>query len=139
MQWKWMAAKKHSGYYARRGIRIGLRKYNKRQAFYMHREIMNTTSNMQVDHIDHNTLNNQKSNLRICTHQQNQMNRIPWGSSEFLGVSFRKERNCYSAKIMLNQKSINIGHFKIEEDAARAYDIKAKELFGEFANLNFKD
>lgn len=96
---------------------------------------------MEVDHIDHNGLNNQKSNLRNCTHRQNAMNNSSRGSSKYLGVSIvgrGRQKGMISAEIKMNYRKIHIGVFSTEIEAAKAYDKKAKELFGEFANLNFK-
>jgi len=94
-----------------------------------------------VDHIDRNPLNNQKSNLRDATNQQNCMNVGPQtnNTSGLKGVIFRKEKNKFAARIKINYKNYNIGLFEKKRDAGIAYDIKAKELFGEFAYLNFSE
>lgn len=104
----------------------------------MHRFIMGLEKNDKrvIDHKYHNTLDNRKSQLRICTYQENARNKrkIKNKSSIFIGVSF-KSHNKWSASIM----SKYFGTFNTEEEAARAYDAKAIELFGEFACLNFKE
>ena len=112
--------------------------------FYMARNIMNCPKDRQVDHIDHNTLNNQRSNLRICTIDQNQQNRriTGNGTSRYKGVFWAKDRQKWRAGIGLRdvfgQKfHISLGQFDLEEDAALAYDDAAIEHFGEFAYLNF--
>ena len=102
----------------------------------MHRFIMNATKGMEVDHIDHNGLNNQKSNLRNCTKKENTRNRRAYGKSQYRGVDFHKGQ--MRARIGCNGQSIHIGYFKTEKEAALVYDLKAKELFGDFAYLNFK-
>lgn len=67
MQWKWFARKSKNKYYASRSIRI-----NKKQfMIQMARVIMNTPNGMEPDHYNHNTLDNQRSNLLNCTHQEN--------------------------------------------------------------------
>ena len=112
----------------------------------MHRKIMNTPRGMQTDHINHNTLDNRKQNLRICTHRQNQYNRVKHKNttSKYKGVYLAKQKykdkiyRYWMAYIFFNGKSINLGHFKTEIQAAHAYDKQAKELFGKFALLNFK-
>ena len=96
----------------------------------------------QTDHKDHNGLNNQRSNLRPATDVQNSANRLPQleRSSAFKGVRWRKYRNgggCWRASIMSNGVVYRLGHFAVEEDAARAYDAAARRLSGEFAYTNF--
>jgi hypothetical protein len=139
-QWKWFAHKQKKTYYAGRNIFIS----NKFKTIHMHRVIMKTPDNMEVDHCDFNGLNCQKSNMRNCTHQQNSWNRKSFGSSQYLGVSlYTKEHNGIERKYIIAHFETNgvqkhLGHFKTEEEAALAYDAKAKEIYGEFANLNFK-
>lgn len=107
----------------------------------MHREIMGCPVGMEIDHIDGNGLNNLRSNLRICTVSQNHMNqrKNPNKSSIYKGVAWDKRDRRWKVRIGLNGKSYYLGYFKVEKDAGLAYDEKAKELFGEFARLNFPD
>lgn len=135
-QWKWHALVHATNIYAARSVYTN----KKNKMIYMHREIMHPTLQEEVDHIDHNCLNNQKSNLRNCTRQQNQRNKRARknSSSKYLGVC-HKYIECIVAQIRANNKTIFLGYFNTEEDAARAYDKAAKEYHGEFANLNFKD
>ena len=132
-QFKWSVEKRSNTFYARRRIKT---LSGKAKFIYMHREIMLTNELEECDHIDRNGLNNQNDNLRNCSHTQNNMNRMPRGKSKYKGVSFK--RNKPTARIFFNGKTIYLGCFQSEELAAIAYDNKAKELFGEFANLNFK-
>lgn len=128
-QFKWYVTKGPKTFYAGRDLVIdGVTRRLK-----MHRIIMSTPCGLVTDHIDHNGLNNQRSNLRNCTKSQNQRNKTPIGSSKYLGVNI-----CIRATIRINNKNVNIGSFKTEEEAARAYDKMAKIHFGEYANLNFK-
>jgi len=94
----------------------------------------------QVDHIDRNTVDDRIENLRLATSSQNQANRSkPKGtySSEYKGVHWYKRTKKWMARIMVNQKSIHLGYFTDEMDAASAYDEAAMEHFGDFAKLNF--
>jgi HNH endonuclease/AP2 domain len=92
----------------------------------------------EVDHIDGNKLNNQRSNLRPVTHQQNIFNagRHRDSSSQYKGVSYDPIRGKWRAQIMVDGRGIFIGRFPEERFAAYAYDIAAGDLFGEFAHLN---
>jgi hypothetical protein len=107
------------------------------EAILMHRVIMKPPLGMDIDHKDHNGLNNQKFNLRICTRKQNARNKRSTGSSIYLGV-YKTKRNYICARISMDGCCKHIGNFKTEEAAARAYDEVAKRCHGEFANLNFK-
>ena len=111
---------------------------SKRPYIRMHRHIMNVQQSEQVDHKDHDGLNNQKSNLRICTSTQNHANmRKHKGVSKFKGVTWDRQRRKWRAAIKLNLKSIHLGAFNNETEAAKAYDKKAFELHGEYALTNF--
>lgn len=101
----------------------------------MTRLLLECPDGMFVDHIDGNRLNNQRSNLRLATKSQNGANRgAPSNNkSGFKGVHFDKFNNKWRAEIWCNNKRKRIGRFERIEDAARAYNETAKELFGEFA------
>jgi hypothetical protein len=106
----------------------------------MHRFLIGAPKGMVVDHIDGNGLNNRQNNLRICTQRQNLYNSRPKGkSSRFKGVCRDKNRGRWIVLISNGERSIHVGRFDDEVQAARAYDRKAFELFGEFAYLNFPD
>ena len=111
----------------------------KKTTIRMHREIMGVTDpKIHVDHIDTNPLNNQRANLRLCSHTQNCQNSSHRknSASKYKGVSKTKNRWC--SKIHPNNQRITLGYFDTEEEAALAYDVAAKIYYGEFANLNFK-
>jgi hypothetical protein len=104
----------------------------------MHRMIARPRKGYIVDHIDHNGLNNRRSNLRVCTPRQHQANRGPCGgSSRFVGVFFDERNRKWQAHIMAHGKHYYLGLFDDEVEAAKARDRKAYELHGEFAYLNF--
>jgi hypothetical protein len=111
----------------------------------IHRAVMGYPKKMHVDHINGNPLDNRKENLRVCTHSENHQNRKTRSDSRsgYKGVSLSKDGLTIMAYIGVpgtNGKGrIGLGSFKTLEEAARAYDAKAKELFGEFARLNFPD
>jgi hypothetical protein len=107
-----------------------------RRQIRMHRLILGEPDN-QIDHVDGDGLNNQRHNLRVATHSQNMQNRHAWGCSRFKGVKRSSNGKKWRATIYKDKKAINLGSFNIEVDAARAYDSKASELFGQFARLNF--
>lgn len=119
--------------------------YGKFRMHKIHRVILGVSDkNLCVDHINRNTLDNRRSNLRICTYSQNSMNRKPVGKSKYLGVSFAKKRKSNGkeyfyicANIRVSGKLKYLGSFKTEEDAALAYDEAAKLYNKEFAYLNF--
>ncbi len=102
----------------------------------MHRIIMNAPVGKQVDHINHNGLDNRKENLRLATPAQNQANQklSKANTSGFKGVSFDKKKKKWAAYI--GKQSRNLGRFLDIRDAARAYNDAAKLAYGEFAKLN---
>lgn len=103
----------------------------------LHRFIMNAPKGMVVDHINHNTLDNRRCNLRLCTPNQNRynLNLRKNSKSGYKGISFKK--NHWEVQLKKDKKYIYGGSFKDKIEAAKAYDKKARELFGEYAKLNF--
>ena len=129
--YKWCAVKEGCSWYAKTFRRDGF-------PLPMHRLITDAPKGLFVDHINHNGLDNRKQNLRLCTRAQNNLNQRPYGkTSRYKGVSRYKRTNRYIAAICYQGKRFHLGYFKDEIDAAKAYDKKARELFGEFAYLNF--
>ena len=107
---------------------------------FLHRTILNPSKEKVIDHIDHNGLNNRRENLRICTVTQNVANkRKGKGSSNFKGVSWHKRDQMWIATIHQKRKQLHLGYFNDELEAAKAYDKAAKDLWGEFAKLNFEN
>ncbi len=143
-KWYVHSNSKNNIFYAVHSYRIKGKKHSKH--ILMHRLIMNLTNSKEwLDHKDRDGLNNQKSNLRLTTISQNNSNRKASGISQYLGVSkynLPKRNLKWKAQIKKDNKIIYLGIFPYtkegEIEAAKAYDLKAKELHGEFANLNFK-
>jgi hypothetical protein len=95
-----------------------------------------------IDHENNNKLDNTRKNLRPATPAQNSCNRLKQAkptSSKYKGVYWHKHSRSWVAVINHKRRRIHLGTFANEEDAARAYDEKAKELFGEFARPNFPE
>jgi hypothetical protein len=133
-QFKWCARKNWRVFYARGWIN--------KKCVSMHRVILKLTDpNIKVDHIDCNGCNNQRTNLRICTTAQNCMNKRKDlnCTSPYKGVYIDKYRRISKYKTLIwdDKNQHLLGYFKNEIDAAKAYDKKALEFFGEFARLNF--
>lgn len=135
-QWTWHAEKGRSTFYAKRTD------YNsgKAKGVRMHTEILkfhNLHSKTQVDHKNHNGLDNRKENIRPASAGENNMNHNikQKGSSKYKGVVKHINNNTNSYRAAIQNK--NLGFYENEEDAAIAYDNAARELYGEFANLNF--
>jgi hypothetical protein len=111
----------------------------KGKTFSLHRLILNPPNDMEVDHINGDTTNNKRSNLRICTHKENSRNTHKQSnitSSKYKGVSFDKSRNKWEAYLITQDKKIHLGRYESESEAANQYNLKSKELFGEYAKLN---
>ena len=111
------------------------------KVIFMHREIVKAPAGVPVDHTDRNPLNNCRTNLRICTNQENLHNRGKFCGSYscFKGVGYLKDRHKWFAKAYFDRLPVWLGYFPDEIAAAHAYDRKAVELFGEFAYLNFPE
>lgn len=117
-------------------------RWEKDHAVYMHREVLNAPKGKQVDHINHNKLDNRKSNLRLANQHQNSANtavlarKKHGASSRFKGVTWQKDRRKWAAQIKVHYHEFPLGRFDDEVEAARAYDAAAKLHFGRFACVN---
>lgn len=141
MRWKWYAKKGHSGFYAYRTTRVSEHPHGRKTAMAMHRAILNLPSgdpSRLTDHINHNTLDNRRENLRACTPQENCRNTLKRPSkSKYKGTYWHPRKRVWEAAVGCSGKIFHLGQFDSELKAAMAYDTKANELFGEFACLNF--
>lgn len=124
-RWKWYAAWRPCTYsfYVVRGQWNKTTK--KKSQIYMAREILGLKKNdkREPDHINHNTLDNRESNLRIVTRQQNSFNR-----RNVKGCSWNKQRNKYQGRITIGGKRINLGVYRTEQAAYAAY-LEAKQKY----------
>jgi hypothetical protein len=104
----------------------------------MHVAILRPEPGEEIDHKNHNTLDNRRENLRRCTHRQNLFNqkKPSNNTSGFKGVYLDKRRNKWRASIMVNNKTVFLGHYLTATKAAQAYDVAAKKFYGEFAHFN---
>ena len=148
-QYKWYASPAPGDtFYAKRKIWIPNNGHLTKQGKYikngqyksisLHRFIINAPYNKEVDHIDGDGLNNRRNNLRLCNHMENMRN-VPvrkTSKSGLKGVTWCKQTNKWRVVIQDNKKYIHVGRFIEIEDAIKAYNNKAKELFGEFAYQN---
>lgn len=135
-QWKWYSHSSKGKTYA---VRNTPRHGGGQSSVRMHREIMKSLKGADTDHIDGNTLNNSKKNLRVCSHRENCRNKV-WhtkNSSGYKGVTWHKKEKKWRAQICVNYKKIVLGRFSKVKEAALAYDAAAKKFFGEYALTNF--
>ncbi len=129
-KYKWSASKRGRNPYAITRING--------KCVAMHRMIMKPPPGKTVDHIDQNASNNRRSNLRVCTHRQNQANRGPRGGARrFVGVSRCGKK--WVAEIMHRGKCYYLGLYASEIEAAKARDRKAYELNHEYAFVNLPE
>ena len=135
-QWKWSTnSAKPERFYAWRNKRID----GKVNMIYLHRFILNITDRkIYVDHINNNSLDNRKVNLRQCSHSENERNKdkTKRNSSGFKGVCFDKSCNKFCSLITVNKKRIWLGYFIDPIDAAKVYNEAALKYHGDFAKLN---
>lgn len=129
----WYASRTGNTYYAARTEERG----GKKRVIYMHREIMGATEEC-VDHINGDTLNNCRSNLRKVTHRENLQNQKPQEgrSSKYKGVYWNEKDKCYVVQIKDRGRVRTIGGIESEETAARIYDLLAIDRFKEYARPN---
>ena len=111
------------------------------QLTYLHRFLMDAQPGQIVDHINGDSLDNRRDNLRLATPQQNGQNKrlSPLSTTGLKGVGWHRKRNKYHARIQLQGIRYHLGFFEDAETAAQAYDAAARTLFGEFAVCNYPE
>jgi len=134
-KWKWYADKDGNTYYAKRNTPCP---DGKRRILLMHRLLMTPAPGQEIDHKDRNGLNNQKANLRVCTHGENRANSVCNNKTGYRGVC--KYGNKWQAQIRdyKGKGKLYLGTYGTPEEAAIAFNKAAIEKYGEFAVLNFK-
>lgn len=139
IQYPWWVLERKMEGYRTRGPYAATHIYvdGRRKLVTMHKML---TGWPMTDHENHNGLDNQRSNLRKATPSENQSNRLKAAnpkSSKYKGVSWSKHDHGWRAHIVKDRKRKELGTYRTEEDAARAYDFAARQLHGKFAALNF--
>lgn len=108
----------------------------------LHRFIVDAQPGQIVDHINGDTLDDRRSNLRVCRNAENIRNQRPHRdkrTSKLKGVYFQPSRRSFRAQITVDRRKINLGNYPTEVEAAHAYDNAARRHFGDFARLNFQE
>lgn len=132
MQWAWYTHRsgKHTFYAARKekinGVYVTI---------YMHRVIMETPNDLEVDHINGIGYDNQRSNMRNCSTEQNARNRI-LSEGQDKGLTYVHSRGKYQVQLRTKGVKHWIGYFKTREEAVLAYNEAARKYHGEFAYQN---
>jgi hypothetical protein len=132
---KWCATRAKTNVYGVRKVRTP---EGRTTSQLLHRFVMSVTDPaIDVDHKDHDGLNCQRHNLRKCVRGENDGNRRKTrGSSQYKGVSWSKSKGRWRACITI-QRTVHLGYFTEEVQAALAYDAAARTRFGVFAKCNF--
>lgn len=110
----------------------------RRRVMRMHEFLLDIPPGFEVDHINGNSLDNRRGNLRVCTHRQNNCNRKGHRADQYgyKGLHWYKRCQCWTAQITVDGQKIHLGYFHSKLDAAAAYDKAAIKYFGEFARIN---
>jgi hypothetical protein len=132
MKYRWTAFYTCGKWYAGRN--------SKGTCILMHRQIMKAPKGKVVDHHNGMSLDNRKANMRLCTYSQNNINRRPRSkTSKYKGVCRDKRRNLWRATVAYKGRSIQVGRYTDELEAARASDYASVQFNGEYAWLNFPE
>ncbi len=117
----------------------GVRKNNTIHRLVAQEFLSNPENKPCVDHINRDRTNNVITNLRWATFKDNSVNKTKkqYATSKYIGVCWDSGKRKWHSRIHVDGKMNHLGYFESEEDAAMAYDERAKVAHGEFANLNF--
>jgi hypothetical protein len=127
---KWYAIRHHNTFYAVRSKKDGGK-------VHMHRVILKPPEHLETDHADKNGLNNQRGNLRACTHSENQRNKCKsiHNTSGYKGLSWCARNNKWLVRLSIDKKRIYLGHFKTKKEASEAYNKACLKYHGNFASI----
>jgi hypothetical protein len=139
-KYEWLTKKGKNSFYARRRVPTG--KSKKEKLVYMHQMVVKVPKGMVIDHINQDGMDNRSDNLRPATYSQNLCNRKKRSGamySKYKGVHWNKSHKKWAARITFEKKTIELGYYLSEIEAAKAYDNAARKYHAEFACLNFPD
>ena len=136
-KYKWSALRRTNGLFYAIRTRKKLEPKGSRM-IYLHREILKAKKGQFIDHINNDSLDNRKQNLRFCSKKENCRNRLitTKNTSGYKGVVWHTIAKKWIASIKVNQKYIYLGLFIDKKQAAKAYNNAAIKYFGEFCKLN---
>jgi hypothetical protein len=139
-KYEWLAKKGKNSFYAQKRVPAGTP--GKEKLVYMHQMLIQVPDGKVVDHVNHEGMDNRRINLRAATYSQNLYNRKKRSGatqSKYKGIYWRKKVRKWQASIKYNKKRIELGYYRDEIEAAKAYDLAAIKYHGEFACLNFAE
>lgn len=137
IRYKWYGFKKRNDVY----VFTTVKREGRDRFLLLHRLILNAPKKLLVDHINRDTLDNRRANLRLATASQNlgNMRKKRNNTSGYTGVTYiktGKRSKRWRAQITFNNRNIHLGDYLTKEEAARAYNVKATEIRGEYTYLN---
>lgn len=133
IKYKWFLKDSNGKHYALTSI--------DRKSTRLHRLILNYDGDLDIDHINGNSLDNRRKNLRLITHQQNMMNQRTLPSNNttgYIGITINKRNGKYNAQMKLNGKHIYLGEFNDIEDAIISRKKAELKYFGIYKSINFE-
>lgn len=133
-KFKWYPDKGTNTFYV---VRNSKDIFGKHLKVRMHHDILGKFVGKEIDHKDGNGLNNQRSNLRICSHSENQHNRNKYkcNTSGYKGVSWHKGKSKWSAQIRMSGVLIHLGDYTSKLKAYKAYCEACRKYHGKFSNI----